>query len=289
MARSVTASSLQSRIAPLADEFSLDALSVSLHDYETGTAWSYEGDRWFHAASTIKLAVLVALLAAIDEGRFTLDRRLHVRNRFLSIADGLPFRVAPSRDADVGVHEAIGKTMRLSDLATHMITRSSNLATNLLLDLVGVEAARRTLASLGITGIGLLRGVEDERAFEAGMNNRVTANGLVGLLRAMYEERGLSAAASGQMLDMLFQQELKSGISAGLPADVRSAARIANKTGEISSATHDVGLVFLADRKPYVLAILTEPKPETNASMEPVARASGAVYEWLTGGEATAG
>ncbi len=281
-------STLLSRVTQLAQDFKLDALAISVYDYETRVAWSAEGDRWFHAASTIKLAVLVALFTAVEQGRFALDWRLHVRNRFLSLVDGLPFRVSPTRDADAEVHAAIGRTMRLCDLATHMITRSSNLATNLLLDLVGVEYARQVVAALGVEGIELVRGVEDDRAFEAGLNNRVTANGMVSLLRAIYERRNLSADASGQMLDILLQQELRSGISAGLPASVRSDARVGNKTGEISSAAHDVGVVFLGERQPYVLAILTEPEPETAASMEAVASVSRAVYDWLAG-DASAG
>ena len=83
------------------------------------------------------------------------------------------------------------------------------------------------------------------------------------------------------MLDILFEQEFRSGIPAGLPSGVRSEARIANKTGEISVAAHDAGLVFLADRKPYVLAVLTEPEPATDQRMERIARVSTAIYECL--------
>src|SRR5207248_782455 len=83
------------------------------------------------------------------------DSRLHVRNRFYSIVDGTPFRVSAARDGDCEVHEAIGRTMRIEDLARHMIVTSSNLATNLLVDLVGVEAAQQMVVRHGITGIEL--------------------------------------------------------------------------------------------------------------------------------------
>ena len=273
---------LDARIDEIAGELAGDGLAVSLFDYQTGTSWSRHGDRWFHSASTIKVAVLYALLGAVDAGRFTLESRLHVRNRFYSIVDGTPFRVSAARDGGREVHEAVGKTMPLAELARHMIVTSSNLATNLLVDLVGVDAAQQMLARHGITGIELARGVEDEKAFEESFNNRVTANGLVALFRAIREERGLSHDSAVQAMEILFAQEFRSGIPAGIPPDIRAQSRIANKTGEISVAAHDAGIVFLPDREPYVLAVLTEPDVATNKPMGRVARVSAVLYEYLT-------
>jgi beta-lactamase class A len=273
---------LESRIEEIAREVGGEGLAVSLYDYDTGLQWSQRGDRWFHSASTIKVAVLLALFGAIDAGRFTLDSRLHVRNRFLSLVDRTPFRVGAGRDADKAVHAAVGKTMRIGDLARHMIVTSSNLATNLLVDLIKVDQAQQMLARHGIRGVDLARGVEDDKAFDANFNNRVTANGLVALFRAIHERRGVLQESAREMLDILFQQEFRSGIPAGIPADVRSASRIANKTGEISAAVHDAGIVFLPGREPYVLAVLTEPEPNTDRRMERIARVSSIVYEWLT-------
>jgi beta-lactamase class A len=275
-------SALTARIDEIAQELGGEGLAVSLYDYETGLQWSQRGDRWFHSASTIKVAVMLALFGAIDAGRFTLDSRLHVRNRFLSLVDGTPFRVAAGRDADKEVHASIGKTMRIGDLARRMIITSSNLATNLLVDLIKVDQAQEMLSRHGIRGVELARGVEDDKAFEANFNNRVTANGLVALFRVIYERRGVLPESAREMLDILFEQQFRSGIPAGLPSDVRSEARIANKTGEISMAAHDAGLVFLADRKPYVLAVLTETDPNSDKRMDRIARVSTAVYKCLT-------
>lgn len=284
-ARTLDPTLLTQQIDQIAAASYSDSIAVSLYDYEHELSWSYQGDKWCHAASTIKVAVLYALYAAIDERRFGPHRRLHVRNRFASAVDGTPFRVSPGRDGNSDVHAALGKTMRLSELATHMITTSSNLATNLLIDLVGIEFAREALAQASISGVELLRGVEDDLAFEAGINNRVTANGLVRLFRAIYESWGVSKRATGDMLDILFMQQFRSGIPAGLPSEARAKARIANKTGEISTAAHDAGIVYIAGRKPYVLAVLTEHEPDSGKRMDPVAKVSTAVYEWLIAGD----
>jgi len=270
---------LRSRIESIAQKSNARAVAVALHDTETGAELRFEADRWFHGASTIKVAILLAVYGEIDSGRLVPQSRLHVRNRFLSAYDGSPFRVLADRDADSEVHAAIGKTMRVNELALHMIATSSNLATNLLLDLIGLDAVQRTIDRFGLTGLDVKRGVEDERAFQHGIINRVTADGLVALLGLIAEERAYSPQLSREMLDILHQQEFKKGIPARLPREVR----VAHKTGDISTVAHDAGVVYAPGRKPYVIAILTEWTPDVGNRSSTIASLSHAVYEHLRG------
>ena len=158
------------------------------------------------------------------------------------------------RDADPDVYGHLGKTLTVRELAYWMITTSSNLATNLLVDVVGIATIQQTLDELDIDGIRILRGVEDQAAFEAGLNNEVTANGLMKLLRLIAEGRAVSQKACDEMLKIMLDQQYRGGIPAGLP----KAARVAHKTGNISTVHHDAGIVYLEDRRPYVLVILTQ-------------------------------
>ena len=270
---------LQARFAELEAKAGAAALAVSIADLETGAEFHYHADRWFHAASTIKVAVLVGVFGAIFRGDLLPQSRVHVRNRFLSAYDGSPYRVRLDRDANPDVHREVGRTLRVSELADAMITTSSNLATNLLLDLVGLDVLQRTIEGFGLAGIDLRRGVEDDTAFEHGINNRVTANGLVGLLRLIGEERAFSPALSRQMVDVLLGQQFKSGIPAGLPR----GAKVAHKTGEISTIAHDAGLVYLPDRRPYALSVLTEWEPSAIGRSATIAAASYLAYAALIG------
>ncbi|MFL5617046.1 MAG: serine hydrolase [Gemmatimonadaceae bacterium] len=272
-------SELQGRFAELEELSRARGLAVAISDFETGHEFEYGGDRWFHAASTIKLAVLLGVFGAIHRGELLPQSRVHVRNRFISAYDGAPYRIRVDRDADSEVHREVGRTLRVSELAEHMITSSSNLATNLLLDLVGLEVVQRTLVEFGLEGIDLRRGVEDEAAYDHGINNRVTARGLVGLLRLIGEERAFSPEHSRQMLDILHRQQFRSGIPAGLPPQ----ARVANKTGDISTVAHDAGLVYLPDRKPYAIAVLTEWAPSATGRSTTIAAASYIAYAALIG------
>ena len=276
-------SELRTRIDELAEEAGAAHVAVSVYDYATEMAWSLRGTQEFHGASTMKVAVLFGLYAAIDAGDFPADGRLHVRNRFLSVIDGSPYRIDASRDQSEAVFAARGKTMSLRELAEHMIQTSSNLATNLLVDLLGVERIGAVLSTHDVPGVNVVRGVEDELAWEAGINNTVTADGLVRLFRAIHDG-ALSSESTKAMREILIGQRFRSGIPGGLPREVRDGTEVAHKTGEISTVAHDAGIVFLANRPPYTLAILTEwGAAATNGRRSVLADVSRAVYQFITG------
>jgi len=272
--------SLREAVEKIAGESKARAVAVALLDFDSGLRFSLAGDRWFHAASTIKVAVLLAIFRAADEGRLQLDDSLHVRNRFISAADGFPFRLDSDSDALPELYQAIGRTVNISTLAEGMIAASSNLATNLLLDLVGVEYARNVLRDAQVSGVQLRRGVEDHAAHERGIDNQVTADGLLTLLCAV---RGnfLSNESREHAIGILLAQRFKSMIPAGLPAH----ATVAHKTGEISTACHDMGIVYLPERQPYIAVILTEFDSELDGRRETVAAISEVIHRSLTGTE----
>jgi beta-lactamase class A len=272
------AGSLNEQLERVAIKRHTRAIAVAIHDLETDFRFSLNGDRWFHAASTIKVAVLLAVFRAADEGRLGLDDSLHVRNRFFSAADGSVFHVSPDRDATPELYHSIGRTARVSSLAHAMISGSSNLATNLLLDFVGVEYARQVLCDAQVHSVELRRGVEDHAAHERGINNEATANGLVMLLTAI---RGdfLSSESKQEVIRILLEQRFNSMIPARLPPH----AAVAHKTGEISTACHDIGIVYLPEREPYIAVILTEFDPDKNGRRETVAAISELIYRFLSG------
>lgn len=246
--------SLYRNVLRIRQEHALMDLGISFYDAETTIQWAYNADQYFHAASTMKLAVLLGVFRQVDRGDLSIDAPVHVRNRFTSIVNQEPFMLDLGRDADPDVYGHLGKTLTVRELAYWMITKSSNLATNLLVDVVGINTVQLALDELDIDGVRVLRGVEDQRAFEANLNNEVTANGLLKMLRLIADGKAYSQKACEAMLEILLDQQYRSGIPAGLP----KAARVAHKTGNISTVHHDAGIVYLEGRKPYVLVILTQ-------------------------------
>jgi beta-lactamase class A len=274
---------LRERIRETAGAAGAGAAAVAVYDYEKALHFSHEGARWFHAASTMKAPLLLAVYKLAEEGRIRLDDTLHVRNRFRSLSGGV-FRVSANSDGDSEVHRRLGRSMRVRDLARAMIVRSSNLATNLLLDYIELEAVQKVLREARLDGIEVRRGVEDTAAFEQGINNRVTAEGLVRCFRLLCQEGLFRLQTREQMIEVLCAQEFNRMIPAPLPHE----ARVAHKTGEISTVCHDAGIVFLPNRKPYVVAILTEWPAQIEKRHGCVAEISRLVYEWLAGREAGA-
>lgn len=252
------------------------AYAVALHDYETGFRFAINPDRRFHAASTIKVAILLAACKAIDAGQLRPDDTLHVRNRFLSAVGQTPFRIDAESDGYPQLHRLIGRTARISDLMEWMIVSSSNLATNLLLDYLTVEYAVNVLRDAGVAGIDLRRGVDDTKSHEKNLNNETTAQGLLDLFATL---RGdfLSKTSRDLAINILLQQRFNSMIPAPLPAH----ASVAHKTGEISTACHDAGIVYFPEREPYILVVLTEVASESNGRREGIAKISEAVFRCL--------
>jgi beta-lactamase class A len=274
-------SKLLTRIHEISHKAALDTVAVAFYDYETSLRFAVRGDRPFHAASTFKAAILLGVLKAVEAGQVRLDDRLQIRNRFRSIIDGSPYRIERSRDADTTVHRAIGASMFIRELSEVMIVRSSNLATNLLLDLIGVDFVRKILEEADVRGVDVKRGVEDQLAHDQGINNEVTAEGLVRFYRLIVDEHFLPPDLRDEALRILCAQEFNNMIPAKLP----KGTRVAHKTGEITTHCHDAGVVYAPNRRPYVLAILTEHGPEATKRNRAVAEISGAVYRFLAGGQ----
>ena len=270
--------SLYRNVLKMKQDHGLEDLGIAFWDAETTIQWSYNADHYFHAASTMKLAVLLGVFRQIDRGELAIDAPVHIRNRFTSIVNQEPFMLDLGRDADPDVYGHLGKTLTVRELAYWMITKSSNLATNLLVDVVGIPTIQLSLDELEIDGVRVLRGVEDQRAFETGLNNQVTAHGLLKLLRLIADGKAYSQKACDEMLEILLDQQYRSGIPAGLP----KAARVAHKTGNISTVHHDAGIVYLEGRKPYVLVILTQFKAETGRGTA-VADVSRDIFNTIAG------
>jgi beta-lactamase class A len=210
-------------------------------------------DTSFHAASTMKVPVMIELFRQAARGSFSMNQPLMVVNQFASIVDGSPYALDPTSDSDTSLYGRVGTRVPIDTLLRLMITRSSNLATNTLIALVGAAAVTQTMRSLGAQRIQVLRGVEDGEAFDKGLNNTTSARDLAIILRAIETGTAASGAATSVMRQILLDQEFNEKIPAGLPPGVR----VAHKTGEITAHSHDAAIVYAANRAPYVLVVLT--------------------------------
>jgi beta-lactamase class A len=155
-----------------------------------------------------------------------------------------------------------------------MITRSSNLATNSVIALVGAPRVTKTLRGLGAKQMTVLRGVEDGKAYQKGLNNRATARDLALLLAAIERGQTASASSTRAMRAILLAQELNDEIPAGLPP----GTRVAHKTGQITGVLHDAAIVYPAEHGPYILVVLTSGIPDAKVAQALIVDISRQVY-----------
>ena len=254
-------------------------VAVAFMDLGSGATYYRNADTLFHAASTMKVPVLVEAFYAAREGRISLDQQLLLVNQFASIVDGSAYGLDPAEDSDTALFSLVGQRVPIRDLARRMITRSSNLATNTMVAILGAEQINATARKLGATRSLVLRGVEDQKAFDRGMNNTMTARDLAHLFTALERRQVAGEADTRDMLDVLLAQEFNEKIPAGLPP----GTRVAHKTGEITAVSHDGGIVYPPGRAPYVIVVLTRGVRDGRASASLIADISRIVYAHATG------
>ena len=235
-------------------------------------------DKPFHAASTMKVPVMIELFRQARAGTLSLAQPLAIRNEFRSIVDSSPYKLSEGDDSDRAVYAAAGKTLTLEQLNEAMITVSSNFAANLLIERLGVENIRATITRLGADGMQVLRGVEDQKAFDKGLNNSTTARGLLALFERLARGRAVDKKADAAMVAVLKRQKFNDAIPAGLPPGP-PGIDVAHKTGNITRIHHDAGIVFA--KRPYVLVVLVRGIQVQKESAALIAAVSKAVYASL--------
>ncbi len=231
----------------------------------------------FHAASTMKTPVLIELYKQAAEGKFNLTDSILIKNEFKSIVDGSPYSMSIDDDSEGKLYNAIGSKSTIADLAYDMIIYSSNLATNILIDLVDAKKVTQTMRELGAPDIQVLRGVEDIKAFEKGLSNSTTAFDLMAIYEKMALQEIVSEKASDEMVEILLDQKFNEIIPAHLPDDVK----VAHKTGVITGVHHDSGIVFLPDGRKYVLVLLSRELGDFDAGTAKMADVSKIIYDYV--------
>lgn len=263
-----------------------ELVGLAVQDLETGRRLMINERVSIHAASTMKVPVMMEIFRLAADGKIRLTDRLPVRNGYKSIVDGSEYRLSAADDSDQEIYGYVGREMSVLELVDRMITRSSNLATNILIEHAQPDNINRLARQLGALDIKVLRGVEDNKAFRAGLNNTTTAFDLMLLLVAIADGRFVSSAESEEMVEILTRQHFNDGIPAGLPP----GTRVAHKTGEITGHKHDAAIVYpenvlsaggKSPRKPYVVVVLTKGIAEGRQSDRLIAEISGIVYRTL--------
>ncbi|NQT63520.1 MAG: serine hydrolase [Candidatus Marinimicrobia bacterium] len=262
------------------DEFAIPhEVGIAYMNLETGEILAYNAHELFHAASTMKTPIMFQLFKMRDKGIIDLQSEIPVRNQFTSIVDGSLFSLPIASEKDEILYPYLDQNLTFYNLMDKMITHSSNLATNILIEHTGADSIGATMRSIEADGVLVMRGVEDLKAYSLGLNNLTSAYGMMKVMEAVYKSDLVADSSRLEMQEILKRQHFNTMIPAGLPKDVI----VAHKTGSITRIAHDAALVFPPDSAPFVLVILTRGWDDHASAQKVGARICSKVYDYHRG------
>ena len=268
---------LQSKIQSQIDSIQGDIAVAFINLSDLTDSLFINAEESFHAASTMKVPVMIELFKQQQEGKLNLNDSIILVNEFKSIVDGSPYRMDIADDSDDVIYNKINTNVALKDLMYNMITVSSNLATNVLIELVDAKNVTATMRDLGANKIEVLRGVEDQKAYDLGLSNTTTAKDLLIIMEAIATNVAGTESDCKAMLAVLKDQQFNEIIPDYLPKEVM----VAHKTGSITGVHHDAGIVFLPDGRSYVLVLLSKNLEDFDKGTQQLAGISKTIYEYM--------
>ncbi|MES2374127.1 MAG: serine hydrolase [Bacteroidota bacterium] len=251
--------------------------ALAFTDLQTREQIVWNGTETFHAASTMKTPVMIEVFKQVAAGKFSLTDSIVIKNEFKSIVDSSVFKLNPADDSQQELYKQVGTKLPLSELVYQMIIMSSNLATNILMEMVNGKKVTQTMRDLGAKDILVLRGVEDQKAYDKGLSNTTTAYDLMLIFNLMAEGKIINKKACDDMIKILLDQKHNTLIPAFLPKEVK----VAHKTGTITGVHHDSGIVFLPDGRKYTLVILSKKLEDEPGATVAMARVSEMIYQYV--------
>jgi beta-lactamase class A len=252
--------------------------AVAFKDISTKKELLINEKEVYHAASTMKTPVMIEVFRQAAKKKFSMNDSITLKNEFRSIVDSSSFALDSADDSEFELYKHLGEKRSIYDLVYQMIIVSSNFATNLIIEKVDAKNVTKTMRSYGAKDIQVLRGVEDQKAYDKGLNNTTTAYDLMLIFEKIAKGKAVNKKSCEAMIDILLDQKFNTIIPAQLPTDVK----VAHKTGFITGIHHDSGIVFLPDGRKYVLVLMSKNVQEEEKAVKAMAIVSGMIYQYVT-------
>ncbi len=261
---------------PIAEKYGAESIGIYFEQPD-GKVFEQNADEIFHAASTMKVPVMMEVFKQIEAGKLNLDQQVTVKNQFSSIMDGSPYSLTLEEDSDADLYKEIGKQLPLKNLVDRMINSSSNLATNIIIEMVKAENVQKLMKEIGAKDMTVLRGVEDIKAFEAGKNNRTSARSLAICYKAILDPKLFKETSRNAMIEILRSQHSQDGIGAGVKAKERGL-KVASKDGWITEINHDSGIIEDENGKRWIMVIMTRGVKEEKDGWKLIAELANEIW-----------
>ncbi len=253
-------------------------VSLFFKDLITNVTFKINENVLFNTASLMKVFVGLQYLQLIEKGKINVSVPVKLKNSFRSKFDNSLFELSPEIDSDPDLYNKIGSEINAMELIERMITRSSNLSTNNLFELIEKQSnIDDLLKETGVSNTRIIRGVEDQKAFDAGITNVTTAADMVKVLEYIHAGVLNNDIYITQLYNFLLKQQHNSIIPLHLPKNLL----IAHKTGNLSASIHDAAIISSPEGVGYILVILSKNLHNKEKATAVFAKVSEVLYSFL--------
>lgn len=239
--------------------------SIVLKDLRSGRlCYERNADRQVPSASTIKVLIMIEAFRRVMLGSLNLEAKVNVRSEE-KVDFSLITRMSTIQ-------------FTLKDIILLMMSISDNTATNVLIDILGMESINSTGKSLGLKSTMLQRKMMDFEAAARGLQNLTTPRDMLLLFEKLYYKQILTADACSQMLEIMGAGAdiCKDSMIRDLPVDIR----VAHKTGELDGLNHDIGIVY-TDACDYALGVFATGLKDNIFGRKYIAQISKEVFDHI--------
>lgn len=236
-------------------------IAVVIKNLNTDSSIIINEEEIFPSASTIKLLIISALMKEINNGLIGIEDEITLLNKYKCGGDGILKELNE------------GNSFTIREIATLMIILSDNTATNILIDLLGMDKINAMAKELNLKNTQLRRKMMDSEAVKMGKENITTAKDMCHILELIYKGKVVSEECSGTILDILKRQQVGGRINLYLPEDIV----IAHKTGDLDKLEHDVGIIY-HPYSDYIICVLTKNVETNKEGREIIGKISLEVY-----------
>lgn len=241
-------------------------VAVVVRNLKTNEEIKINENMVFPSASTIKLTIMSELFNKINEGSLKLNDTIELTEDMKTGGDGILKELN------------YGHKFTLQEILTLMIIVSDNMATNILINLLGMNNINETIQNLGLENTKLQRHMMDSQAAKEGRENFITANDLARILELIYKGKDVNEKYSDIMLAILKRQQVRGRLDLYLPEEVV----IAHKTGDLDNLEHDGGIIYLPNME-YIICVLTNETKSNKDGREIIGKISKMVYHEYLG------
>lgn len=223
---------------------------------------NYNEEKVYPSASIIKIPIMIEALSKVDDLQIPLLNKIQIKD-----SDKVDFSIITEQNLT---------ECTFLELITCMIINSDNTATNVLIDLLGINKINERINSLGMKNTKLQRKMMDFEAIKEGKNNYTSLKDMLVVMEGLYRGEIINKEVSKRAINIMKNQRDNTMLKRYIQEDVV----LANKTGELDNLNNDVG-IFYTKRADYFIGVFVNKVKDNQQAYKIIGEVSKKVYYYF--------